>query len=975
MRKHFLILMLLTLLPLAGWAEAITFPTGTAVNVTGDYTYDGTDQKAAIIAATTVKVNNETSILDKVTLEVYTNAACTAVATTVTNAGNYWVQAQGDGVTYLTSEKVSKKITVAKKAVNIVAKNAAKTYGSISELNDDDFYEDFTNQLILGQGQTPADLGIIVRITLESGQDVGDHNFTLTNDGTLSSNYTLTFTNGKHVTISKAALTLTVDNKSKTYGDADPTITYQYSGFKLGDTAASIAEDNEYVAPTITRANGETVTDNGYAYAVTAAGAAKNYTIAAAANQGKLTINKKNLFIITKSYSKVYKGAAYTIASLLSGEDTGYDVQGVVNNTLVQDTWANINAGNAAVSLSFTPANAVEEVTPKDYAANGYKIYASAQQDPANYTYKFMNNGKLTITKRPIIIKAIGATSKAYGEQDPVFGFDITPKYTTGDNPQAVEGTGPVADAALNIVVEGINANYKEAGKVLTTLPTVARNSTSEAVANNYKIQATGAVASNNYEIASYSDYDFAITGSEFFVLPNQDIKQVYGDAETSLEGKYTIYGVEVEGDEDKITVELERVIPANTDNGKNVGHYTVKVKSITLDPTIANNYTFDIDGMPTGDYEITKRPITITALPQSMKTGTSVDDLNALTTEKFSYTNLPTGVTEIPGLTLKFTNRVIMNDENPAKVKPLADQTNKNAQNVITNAIEVVVAGVAAMNNYDVTAENALVKGNLTLIDPAQANLALSRKTRVGNTDTPTTNYAALAAVDGKRVDITISDEEGHKLQAGKWNTLVLPFEITVWDLNQLLQSYAIVNTLNQSTTSYNEVHFNLCMGTIEANTPFLIKTAEEVSLNNLVINNVLVSVPAGSSATAPVASKAAQGCTFYGTYNTTFLRKTNDKTWVNDKLVTGKTETAAETGATFLYPLAAYLSLDNADARIYIEDINEDGTTAIKTLNVETMKAYNVDGWYTLNGVKLQSVPTEKGVYINNGKKVVIK
>ena len=71
MRKHFLILMLLTLLPLAGWAEAITFPTGTAVNVTGDYTYDGTDQKAAIIAATTVKVNNETSILDKVTLEVY----------------------------------------------------------------------------------------------------------------------------------------------------------------------------------------------------------------------------------------------------------------------------------------------------------------------------------------------------------------------------------------------------------------------------------------------------------------------------------------------------------------------------------------------------------------------------------------------------------------------------------------------------------------------------------------------------------------------------------------------------------------------------------------------------------------------------------------------------------------------------------------------------------------------------------------
>ena len=31
--------------------------------------------------------------------------------------------------------------------------------------------------------------------------------------------------------------------------------------------------------------------------------------------------------------------------------------------------------------------------------------------------------------------------------------------------------------------------------------------------------------------------------------------------------------------------------------------------------------------------------------------------------------------------------------------------------------------------------------------------------------------------------------------------------------------------------------------------------------------------------------------------------------------------------------------------------------------------------DGWYTLNGVKLQGVPTEKGIYIRNGKKMVIK
>ena len=37
--------------------------------------------------------------------------------------------------------------------------------------------------------------------------------------------------------------------------------------------------------------------------------------------------------------------------------------------------------------------------------------------------------------------------------------------------------------------------------------------------------------------------------------------------------------------------------------------------------------------------------------------------------------------------------------------------------------------------------------------------------------------------------------------------------------------------------------------------------------------------------------------------------------------------------------------------------------------------MTATAVDGWYTLNGIRLQGAPTEKGVYINNGKKIVIK
>ncbi|MBR7135173.1 MAG: hypothetical protein IKC85_06470, partial [Bacteroidaceae bacterium] len=30
--------------------------------------------------------------------------------------------------------------------------------------------------------------------------------------------------------------------------------------------------------------------------------------------------------------------------------------------------------------------------------------------------------------------------------------------------------------------------------------------------------------------------------------------------------------------------------------------------------------------------------------------------------------------------------------------------------------------------------------------------------------------------------------------------------------------------------------------------------------------------------------------------------------------------------------------------------------------------------DGWYTITGIKLQKMPTEKGIYIKNGRKVII-
>ena len=71
---------------------------------------------------------------------------------------------------------------------------------------------------------------------------------------------------------------------------------------------------------------------------------------------------------------------------------------------------------------------------------------------------------------------------------------------------------------------------------------------------------------------------------------------------------------------------------------------------------------------------------------------------------------------------------------------------------------------------------------------------------------------------------------------------------------------------------------------------------------------------------------------------------------------------------------PSGAYLKIaSGSGARIFIEE-PDGSTTAIETINADGM-AVPAEGWYTINGVKLQGVPTEKGIYINNGKKIVVK
>ena len=116
---------------------------------------------------------------------------------------------------------VGANLTISARPVTVTADAKSKTYG------DADPALTYTGAL----HGTDSFTGSLARV---AGENVGTYAI---NQGTLSagSNYALTFV-GANLTITKATLTVTADNKSRQYGDANPLLTATFAGFKFGQT-------------------------------------------------------------------------------------------------------------------------------------------------------------------------------------------------------------------------------------------------------------------------------------------------------------------------------------------------------------------------------------------------------------------------------------------------------------------------------------------------------------------------------------------------------------------------------------------------------------------------------------------------------------------------------------------------------------------------------------------------------------------
>src|SRR5204863_529139 len=123
-------------------------------------------------------------------------------------------------------------LTVTKASLTVTADDKTKTYGAGNPALTVS-YAGFVN------GDTAASLGGTLSVTTTATAASAVGGYPITAGGQTSGNYTIAYVAGT-LTVTKASLTVTADNKTKTYGDANPPLTVSDAGFVDGDTAASL---------------------------------------------------------------------------------------------------------------------------------------------------------------------------------------------------------------------------------------------------------------------------------------------------------------------------------------------------------------------------------------------------------------------------------------------------------------------------------------------------------------------------------------------------------------------------------------------------------------------------------------------------------------------------------------------------------------------------------------------------------------
>ena len=208
--------------------------------------------------------------------------------------------------------------------------------------------------------------------------------------GAVSANYNFNYAGG-YVTVNKKALTVTADNKLRTYGAANPPFTATIAGFVLGQNQGT---SDLTGSPLLTTTATSSSSVNGGPYTITASlGTLNSGNYSFNFINGQLTIDKAVLTITANNASRVFGSPNPAFSGSYSGFVNGESLP---------------TSGTTGTPSLTTAAVQTSPVGTYDIVVGSGNLAA------ANYSFAFVN-GTLTVNKAPTITTITNAAAIAAG--------------------------------------------------------------------------------------------------------------------------------------------------------------------------------------------------------------------------------------------------------------------------------------------------------------------------------------------------------------------------------------------------------------------------------------------------------------------------------------------------------------------------------------------------------------------------------
>ena len=247
--------------------------------------------------------------------------------------------------------------------------------------------------------------------------------------------------------------------------------------------------------------------------------------------------------------------------------------------------------------------------------------------------------------------------------------------------------------------------------------------------------------------------------------------------------------------------------------------------------------------------------------------------------------------------------------------------------------------------------------------------------------------NSAQINALGGLQTTAIL---QGRKLwKDGAWNTLCLPFSVTI--AGSVLDGTGVVaRTLTEA--SIEGTTLNLTFGdavtTLTAGVPYIIKWTkddEHPTIDDPVFSGVTIDATDNSFDNQVSGDERVR---FLGTYkSTTFTDEDKSILFLGaeNALYYPQPDIDTENPANSKYPTIgaqrAYFKIGEDDApqqarRLTAFNIDfGDEQTGIVSVSKDSGSEGMAGAWFSLDGVRIDGKPTRKGLYIHNGRKEVVK